>query len=137
MQGLFSETIHAFALKIYTLARGHHRTLLDKSYNSRSIFGWIIPPFGLRKSGIYFACKAFSPKPYMLLHWKFTHSPEVITGLCWTSPITLDWILAELFPLLDLDNQVKDFMQCAIDVIYNWVKCADSRACCLRTALAS
>ena len=51
MQVLFSDTVYAIALKLYTLVEGHKITLYAKYHNSELDFDWIIPLFGLKNLG--------------------------------------------------------------------------------------
>ena len=44
VQGLFSDTVYAVALKLHTLIQGHYM----KSHNSGMDFYWIVTLFGLR-----------------------------------------------------------------------------------------
>ena len=48
MQGFFSQTIDAFALKLHTLIGRHQMTLQYKSQNSTTDFDTVMPLFGLR-----------------------------------------------------------------------------------------
>ena len=69
-------------------------------------------PFRLKNLGYTFecklvACKFFSLTKCMLLLWNFTHLTRVIRWLCMPSPITLDEILTQLCPFLDLRILVK------------------------------
>ena len=47
MQGFFTQTTDAIALKLHTLFGHHHMNLHDKSQNSTSDFDTIMPLFGL------------------------------------------------------------------------------------------
>ena len=51
MQGFFSKTANAIALKLHTLIGHHQMTLQDKAQYSLSDFDTIMPLFGIRNSG--------------------------------------------------------------------------------------
>ena len=53
--------------------------------------------------GQTFVCKAFSQTLCMLLLWNVAHLFRVIRWPCMSSPITLECILTELCPFLDLE----------------------------------